>query len=76
MNDVRDRTEKTIKRSLLVVASDVLSLFKSDERDSLTMGEMREQALNLISKDDLLKVIDYTQSPADYIIIEDVKSNY
>ena len=67
-----ERTKKTINRSTLIAVAKVLDQFRNDENDQVSMGEMRERAFGMLPREDMLKMIDFAESPMDYEVEEDV----
>ena len=65
-------TKKTINRSTLIAVAKVLDQFRNDENDSVSMGEIRERAFAILPREDMLKIIDFAESPMDYEVEEDV----
>jgi len=66
--------EKIINRSLLIAAARVLELFNNEDSDSLTVGEMREQAFLKLPHGGMLEVLEYFKSSSEFTINEDVEN--
>jgi hypothetical protein len=70
----QSQPRKTIDRSTLVKLAGVLDLLSNEDCVSGTVGEMRKLAFEKLPREDIPKVIDYCESPSDYLINEDVET--